>query len=107
MTAILTHDNPTIFPSPRTFIPDRWLHLDGQLNNCLQKYIMPFSKGARNCVGMNLAYAEIYLTVAAIFTPGRFRFELFETDASDVETVHDWFNPFPRQNSKGVRLLIN
>lgn len=107
MTAILTHDNPKIFPSPQTFIPDRWLGPDGNINSRLQKYIMTFGKGARNFVGMNLAYAEMFLTVAAMFMPGRFRFELFETDASDVETVHDWFNPFPRQDSKGIRLLIN
>lgn len=56
---------------------------------------------------MNLAYAEMYHTVAAIFAPGRFQFELFETDSSDVETAHDWFNPFPKQDSKGIRLLVN
>lgn len=101
MTAIRTHDNSTIFPSPR------WLDLDGKSNNLLQKYIMTFSKGARKRAGMNLAYAEIYLTVAALFTRGRFMFELFENDASDVETVRDGFNPFPRQDSKGIRLLVN
>lgn len=106
MSAILIHENPTIFPSPRTFIPDRWLNADGRPDNRLQKYIMSFSKGSRNCIGMNLAWAEMYLTVAAMFTPGRFRFQLFETDDSDLEIVHDWFNPFPRQDSKGVRLLI-
>lgn len=104
---MLIHDNPTIFPSPRTFIPDRWLDLDGKPNTRLQKYIIPFSRGSRQCVGMNLAYAEMYHTVAAIFAPGRFQFELFETDSSDVETAHDWFNPFPKQDSKGIRLLVN
>lgn len=107
MTGMLTHDNPTIFPSPKTFIPDRWLDRDDKPNNRLQKYITPFSRGSRQCVGMNLAYAELYLTVAAIFAPGRFQLELFESDFSDVETVHDWFNPFPRQDSKGIRLLVN
>lgn len=101
MTGMLTHDNPTIF------IPDRWLDRDDKPNNRLQKYLTPFSRGMRQRVGINLAYAELYFTVAGMFAPGGFRFELFETDSSDVKIAHDWFNPFPRQDSKGIRLLVN
>jgi len=50
---------------------------------------------------MNLAYAEMYFAPASLFT--RFEFKRFETDQSDVEVVHDFFNPSPKLDSKGVR----
>lgn len=56
---------------------------------------------------MHPTYAELYLTFTAMFTPGKFRFELFETDASNVETVQDWFNQLPTKDSKGIRLLVS
>ncbi len=128
MTGLLIHDNPTIFPNPRTFAPDRWLQTS---STRLHKYLIPFSRGTRQCVGMkyvpllflfhfnarpalirgtmydSLAYAELYLTAAALFAPGRFDLTFFETTIEDVETAHDFFNPFPRQESKGIRMQIN
>lgn len=35
-----------------------------------------------------------------------FEFELYETDKSDVEFAHDFFLPFPKLDSKGVRVLV-
>lgn len=46
MTAMLIH-------SPETFIPDRWLDGDNKVDNRVQKYLTPFSKGTRQCVGTN------------------------------------------------------
>lgn len=54
-----------------------------------------------------MAYCELYLTVAAVFAPGRFHCELFETDYTDVEIVHDFLNVDFRQDSKRVRVLVN
>ena len=56
---------------------------------------------------MHLAYVELYLTFTAMFMPYKFRLKLFKTDANDVETVQDWFNQFPKQDSKGIKLLVN
>uniref|UniRef100_A0A0D2YE54 Trichodiene oxygenase n=1 Tax=Fusarium oxysporum (strain Fo5176) TaxID=660025 RepID=A0A0D2YE54_FUSOF len=50
--------------------------------NCLEE-------GSRQCIGMNLAYAELYLTVATIFS--RFDLELVGTTKRDVEIAHDFF----------------
>lgn len=99
----MMHDNPTIFPSPRAFKPDRWLQPDSAQ---LKKYLVPFSKGSRQCLGMQLAYCELYLIMAAMYAPGRFNFELYETDISDVEIEHDFFNAFHRLDSKGIRVLV-
>ena len=100
MSSILMHDNPEKFPDPHTFRPERWLGGGDRL----EKYLCNFSKGTRQCLGMNLAYAEIYLTLAAVFR--RFEFDLFETKREDVEVAHDFFNPQPKLGSKGVRVMV-
>jgi cytochrome P450 len=102
MSAIFIHDNESIFPSPGKFMPERWLG-EGKR---LEKYLVSFSKGSRQCVGLNLAHAELRLILYSVFGPGGVEMELFETDESDVKVVHDYFNPFPRKDSKGVRVLI-
>src|SRR6201999_551349 len=63
MTGLLIHHSPTYFEDPMVFRPQRWID-DPTLDN----YLVPFSRGTRACVGINLAYAELYLTVAAVFS---------------------------------------
>jgi cytochrome P450 len=106
MSNMFMHDDPHIFPSPRTFSPERWL--DAQQRRTLEHYLVPFSRGSRRWVGMNLAYVEILLTLYALFTPGGVsrKMNLFETDIEDVEIKHDLFNPFPKADSRGIRVLI-
>lgn len=101
MTSIFLHENPTIFPNPREFRPERWINQEGAR---LEKYLVPFSRGTRACIGMNLAYAEMYLSLATLFR--RFDFELFETSKADVEIVHDFFNPSVKLDSKGIRVMV-
>ena len=55
----------------------------------------------------SLAYCELYLTLAAIFAPGRFKFELYDTDITDAETGHDFVNACQRVDSKGIRVKVN
>ena len=49
MTSVMMHDNHEIFPNPREFEPGRWLQPNSRH---LQKYLVPFSKGSRKCLGM-------------------------------------------------------
>jgi len=66
MTPTLIPDNAVIFPDPNSFKPERWLPLDTE-GKRLQKFLVSFSKGSRQCLGKSLAYAELYMAFAAIF----------------------------------------
>ncbi|KAI1343486.1 Isotrichodermin C-15 hydroxylase [Xylariaceae sp. FL0016] len=55
--------NPAYFTRPNEFIPDRWLG-DEQFKNDRLDAVEPFSQGPRNCIGRNLAYAEMRLILA-------------------------------------------
>lgn len=107
MTASLIHNNPTLFPAPREFRPERWLQSDIESTGpgSLKRAFMPFGKGSRICLGMNLAYAELYLTLNAVFRT--FELELFETTRADVDVVHDFVVGTPRLDSKGMRVLLH
>lgn len=101
----VSHDEE-IFPDSFRFIPDRWLGdpkaPDGKQ---LTRYLVAFGRGTRSCVGMQLAYAELYIGLASLFR--RFDFELFETDRGDIDALRDRFVPRPRLGSKGVRALCH
>ncbi|KAH9216249.1 cytochrome P450 [Leptodontidium sp. 2 PMI_412] len=101
ITQKLIHDNSSIFPDPRKFQPERWIDLKDRKN--LEKYLQPFGRGSRACLGIHLAYAELYLTLAMIF--GNFNMTLFDTGKEDIEQVHDFFSPFP-ETGKGLRVTI-
>ncbi|KAJ6598646.1 cytochrome P450, partial [Mycena sp. CBHHK59/15] len=47
------------------FNPERWLQpISKEIEG---KYFVPFSKGPRMCLGLNLAWCELYLLFANIF----------------------------------------
>lgn len=97
------HYNSEIFPEPFKFDPERWTKAaeDGVR---LDKYLVPFSKGTRGCVGLNLAWAELYLATATVFR--RFDMELYETSRNDVDIARDCFASQPVKGSKGVRVIV-
>lgn len=103
MSSVLMHDNPDIFPEPSVFNPDRWLANNNQ--NRLQRYLVPFGKGTRMCAGLNLANAEMYLTLASVFR----RYDLEMVDVvreRDIDTTHDFFNPSSSLQSKGMNVRV-
>jgi cytochrome P450 len=114
MTQMLIHLDPTIYPSPYDFEPRRWLASESNTDDAKdelrrrKQYLVPFSKGTRMCAGMHLAYAELYLVIGSLFLPGGVgtRMELFRTGIEDVECAHDFFNPSPRLDSKGMRVIL-
>ena len=94
MATPLVHLNPTHFSDPLSFYPERFIE-----DPRLKRNLMSFSQGSRQCLGMQLAFAELYLVNSAIWR--RFGskedkgdagwLELFETDKTDVEMVADMF----------------
>ena len=69
------HHDPDVFEKPFDFIPERWL---GESGANLQKNMLAFSAGARQCVGRNVAYTEISLIIATIIK--RYNFALSRPD---------------------------
>ena len=55
-------------------------------------------------MGMNLAYAEMYITIAVLFR--RYALELYETGKADVEVAHEYHIPQIRKDSNGIRVLV-
>lgn len=111
MTAFLVHIDPAIFPEPQQFLPERWLkpadskgESEGEGGKAFERYLLPFNRGSRICLGMNLADAEVKMTLAAVIR--RFELELFETERGDVDAVHDFIAGGARLDSKGVRVVI-
>ncbi|KAJ4417781.1 hypothetical protein N0V82_005947 [Gnomoniopsis sp. IMI 355080] len=101
MTTIDVMMDAEIFPEPGRFNPDRWVENGTEL----ERYFVAFGKGSRQCLGINLAQAELYITIATIFST--FDFELYETDESDVELKHAYLVPYPRWDSKGIRATVS
>ncbi|KAF4453990.1 benzoate 4-monooxygenase [Fusarium albosuccineum] len=53
------------FPDPERFTPDRWF--DERTSTERKEAFVPFSVGARKCIGINLAQMELSKLVAAFF----------------------------------------
>ncbi|KAI2628595.1 cytochrome P450 [Hypoxylon sp. NC1633] len=87
MTAILIHTNKELYPEPRRFNPDRWM--DPESRKMVDKTFIPFSKGTRMCLGLHLAWAELYLIVATLVQ--RFDFQFEGVTGEDFECTSDQF----------------
>lgn len=105
MSTYMMHRDPRVFPQPDEFRPDRWLGQAIAYNGKpLTKYLVPFSRGPRMCLGMNFANAELYIGLATVFR--RLNLELFQTQRDAVDMAADFFVPIPAQDTKGVRVVV-
>lgn len=60
----LMHRNPTYFPDPLAFKPERW---EGDTRRTLPRFAyMPFGGGQRICIGMRFAMVEMILLLGTI-----------------------------------------
>lgn len=114
MTIPIMHHDEQIFPDAKGFHPERWV--DEKMGH-LDRYLVSFCKGPRGCLGINLAWAELYICVSTIFRKfgssevhGQLdvgSLELFETGLEDVEMARDALFPMPQDGSKGVRVKLH
>jgi cytochrome P450 len=63
----ILHD-PTIYPSPDTFNPSRFLTSSGSLNPNVREPDAAFGFGRRACPGRYVTYDSIWIAVASILT---------------------------------------
>ncbi|KAH6604052.1 cytochrome p450 [Trichoderma cornu-damae] len=90
-----------VYPDAMAFKPERWFEPTDDQN----KAFVPFSKGTRNCIGMEFAYDEMHMITATIAT--RFEFELYDTTWDrDVKFVRDCLTGAQDPSSKGIRFKV-
>lgn len=67
MTSVHIHQNETIFPEAQKFKPERWLEARPEGAPPLDRYLVSFTKGSRQCVGMQ--YVMFYRGFIFVLTP--------------------------------------
>ncbi|GAB1210518.1 hypothetical protein APSETT445_009312 [Aspergillus pseudonomiae] len=97
------HMDPTIFPNPETFNPERWLEASSK-GERLTKFLVPFTKGSRMCLGLNLAYSELYQMFASLVR--RFDLEIHNTPPESVRITRDFIIGLPEADSLKVHSLV-
>ncbi|CAA9961297.1 Benzoate 4-monooxygenase cytochrome P450 [Pyrenophora teres f. maculata] len=99
----IINSHPDVFPDPDTFRPERWIEATARGEH-LEKYLVTFSKGSRICLGINLAYAELYLTVAALVK--NFELELVGSTLEDINSHRDFGLGFNKEYDFGVDFRV-
>ncbi|KAI1325877.1 cytochrome P450 [Xylariaceae sp. FL0255] len=69
------------FKHPDSFIPERFMG-DAEFASDRREVLQPFNYGPRNCIGMNLAYAEMRMIMARI---------IWNFDLTLAEESRNWF----------------
>ena len=112
MTAPLINRHPDWYDDADKFHPERYLD-DPKL---LRRHLT-FSKGGRQCLGINLAYQELQMFTAGIFRKYRVfdkstdrqdgpTLELYDTTIDDIKLYADYVSPGFRPGSHGVRVKV-
>lgn len=73
------HHNPAYFAAPFAFSPERWIASPENPQTAIdemRRAFEPFGLGVRGCIGKNLAYAQLKLSLAHFL----WRFEVRETE---------------------------
>ena len=107
MSSYHMHTNTDIFPEPHLFKPERWLPMETE-GRRLQKYLVAFGRGSRQCLGLNLGSAELYMTLAGVFRNLGGSMKIVDTvKERDVDICRDTFTPAMREDSTGIKVVIS
>ncbi|KAK8073393.1 cytochrome p450 [Apiospora phragmitis] len=89
------YHHPGNFALPEEFHPERWLGEDPRFAHDRKEAFEPFSHGSRNCLGKNLAYAEMRTIMARML----FNFDMRLADGyerwADGIQIHNLFEKSP------------
>jgi cytochrome P450 len=87
VSAFIAHRDPSVFPEPERFNPERWLGEEGKE---LGPYFIAFSAGARGCIGRNIAYLEQTVLLASMLHRYEFQFARpgFEPGRYEWQNLH-------------------
>ncbi|OJJ95149.1 hypothetical protein ASPACDRAFT_37034, partial [Aspergillus aculeatus ATCC 16872] len=107
MSSVINHHNESVFPDSHAFRPERWLEADETQRRRMETCLISFSKGSRQCLGINLAYCSLYVTLPVLALRVLPRMRLYETTVGDVAYDHDLWFPMPKESTKGVRVIIS
>lgn len=121
-------EDAKIFPDPHAFRPERWLSPTASMGPTYrgpesgdgdEKSDDPagrrrrwavstvFGGGSRMCIGLHLAWSEMYLTVAILVSRFGDRLELYDVDFErDIKITIDGFDAFPGRGHKGLRVTM-
>ncbi|KAK7052838.1 hypothetical protein VNI00_004157 [Paramarasmius palmivorus] len=86
---VFMHENPEIFKNPHEFLPERWLQDD---TRDMEANLVAFSRGSRICLGLNLAWCELYLIFGNIFR--KLDLSLGDTTLEDMQNYREYFIPY-------------
>ncbi|KAM7208561.1 putative cytochrome P450 E-class, group I [Naviculisporaceae sp. PSN 640] len=88
MTVLLMHRDERLYPDSHKFDPERWV--EPGTRKKAEKTYAPFGRGTRICLGMHLAWAEMYLVMAALLAKFDFDFDGL-TPPDHFEVMSDQF----------------
>lgn len=98
MHPIAAYHSPRNFHAPERYLPERWLpeaktDPASPFFSDNREVLQPFSIGPRNCIGRNLAFAEMRVIIARLLW--NFDIEICEEskDWSDQKTFTLWEKP--------------
>ncbi|CAI7598546.1 unnamed protein product [Penicillium glandicola] len=92
-----TYHSESHFTDADSFIPERWLESrDKRFESDSRTAVQPFSLGPRNCIGRNLAYAEMRLIATKVF----WSFDMAMDESSAAWDIQKSYNIWERKPLK-------
>ncbi|KAI1081484.1 putative P450 monooxygenase [Whalleya microplaca] len=89
MSIVHVHLSSEVFENPHSFDAGRWM---GDSAKDLEQWLVPFGRGPRSCLGVNLAWCELYVAFATILR--RLDMRLDGTTAEDMDAWKDGLSAF-------------
>lgn len=92
--AYVAHRDPTLFPKPESYIPERWL--DGsEATKDMRAAFIPFNTGARACIGRNITMMEQQILIATLVHRYHFAFPYRDWELQWEEAFNLWPDQMP------------